>query len=73
METITNETICPHCKEYDLDDDDGVNLDHELKTTVECQNCRSVFYFQKQFEYNPRNPYCDYEWTKTYFRKVDDE
>ncbi len=65
IEAISMGNKCPNCK-YELDDDDGVNL-AGMGGEVKCADCDMEFYYSKQMVYNPDNPYCDYEWTATYF------
>lgn len=60
--------VCPKCGQYDIDDDDGVNLGKDIGT-VFCPICRTDFVYVKNFRKTDSSfPYeSDLEWISTSF------
>ena len=61
---------CPNCGDYQIDDDDGENLEGEIGE-VTCARCNTDFVFVKNFRPTPPDfPYdCKKEWINTSYEE----
>lgn len=65
-----DEQYCPKCGNYQIDDDDGVNLSKDIGD-VYCRNCNTDFVYVKNFRPTPSNFHfdCEKEWINTSYEE----